>query len=87
MPWQRRGTFPHTLSAFPTTVFAAPGVRTPVESAVGRYPANLTDEVVLAAVPFFAGLDAPVLTALAESAEEVWVAAGELITITITVSV
>jgi CRP-like cAMP-binding protein len=39
----------------------------------------VTDEVVLAAVPFFAGLDAPVLTALAKSADEVWVAAGELI--------
>jgi CRP-like cAMP-binding protein len=39
----------------------------------------VTDEVVLAAVPFFADLDAPVLTALAESAEEVHVGAGELI--------
>jgi len=39
----------------------------------------VTDEVVLAAMPFFADLDAPVLTALAESAEEVRVAAGELI--------
>ncbi len=36
----------------------------------------MTDEVVLAAVPFFADLDAPVLTALAESAEEVRVSAG-----------
>ena len=30
-------------------------------------------------MPFFADLDAPVMTALAESAEEVRVAAGELI--------
>jgi len=37
-----------------------------------------TEEVVLA-VPFFAGLDAPVLKTVAESAEEVCVAAGELI--------
>ena len=39
----------------------------------------MTDEGVLAAVPFFAGLDGPVLTVLAESSEEVHVAAGELI--------
>ena len=39
----------------------------------------MTDEAVLEAVPFFAGLDAPVLTAFAENAEEVYVAAGELI--------
>ncbi len=40
---------------------------------------NVTNEGVLAALPLFAGLDPLVLTALAEHAEEVSVAAGELI--------
>ncbi|HEX8510370.1 MAG TPA: cyclic nucleotide-binding domain-containing protein [Propionibacteriaceae bacterium] len=39
----------------------------------------MTNEGVLAAIPFFAGLEAPVMTALAAGAEEVSVVAGELI--------
>ena len=39
----------------------------------------MTDEALLSAMPFFAGLDAPVLAMLSESAEEVSVAAGELV--------
>jgi hypothetical protein len=59
--------------------FPAPGSRTSVDSAVGRYRADVTNGVVLSAIPFFAGLDASVLAALSENAEEVCVAAGELI--------
>jgi CRP-like cAMP-binding protein len=44
-----------------------------------RYPAQVTDPDVLRAVRFFDGLDAPVVAALAKEADEVSVAAGELI--------
>jgi len=39
----------------------------------------VTDEAVLAAVPLLAGLDPPVLRAIAQSADEVSVPAGEMI--------
>lgn len=44
-----------------------------------RYPALVTNAEVLRAVRFFAGLDAPVVTALARDADVVRVAAGELV--------